>query len=157
MSLLLLDLDHFKGFNDMYGHQLGDDCLRSVAAALFRNLRRPGETASRYGGEEIAIILPNTDMAGAFVVAEKLREAVQALRLPHAANPEGGFWVTVSVGAATALSRAGGAMRMPEALLAAADAALYKAKRDGRNRVATSRLLAPNENPPGAKVTGRMA
>jgi diguanylate cyclase (GGDEF)-like protein/PAS domain S-box-containing protein len=146
MSLLLLDLDNFKGFNDQYGHQVGDDCLRAVAVAVQGAVRRPGDLAARYGGEELVVILPNTDAAGALQVAEQIRAAIEALRMPHLANPEGGGWVTASIGASTALCRVGGTMRMPESLLAAADTALYKAKHNGRNSVASTLLLAPDES-----------
>ena len=144
ISLLLLDVDHFKEFNDQNGHQVGDDCLRAVAEAII-GARRATDIAARYGGEEIAVILPSTDSAGGVEVAEKIRLAVEALRITHDGNPEGGGWVTVSVGVATALSRYGGTMRMPESLLLAADNALYKAKREGRNRVATALLVAFKE------------
>jgi diguanylate cyclase (GGDEF)-like protein/PAS domain S-box-containing protein len=142
MSLLLLDIDNFKGFNDRYGHQVGDDCLRAVAAAIADTIRRPGDTAARYGGEELAVILPDTDAAGACHMAERLRTAVERLSLPHEGN-QGFGCVTVSIGAATALSRVGGSISMPEGLLAASDAALYKAKHHGRNRIESSILLAP--------------
>ncbi|PZW44956.1 PAS domain S-box-containing protein/diguanylate cyclase (GGDEF)-like protein [Humitalea rosea] len=145
MSLLLLDLDHFKMFNDHYGHQVGDDCLRAVAAAVQKNMRRPGDVAARYGGEELAVILPNTDATGAVQVAGQLRLAVEVLHLPQLPSAEHGDWLTVSIGAATVLCREGGRMQMPEALLAAADAALYRAKRDGRNCVANTLLLATGE------------
>jgi diguanylate cyclase (GGDEF)-like protein/PAS domain S-box-containing protein len=147
VSLLLLDVDHFKEFNDQYGHQVGDDCLRAVAAAV-RDAMRATDTAARYGGEEFAAILPNTNSIGAVEVAEKLRITIEALQIPHNGNPEGGGWVTVSVGAATALARDGGTMRMPESLLQAADNALYKAKHKGRNSTATALLLAPREMSP---------
>ncbi|MCR0982501.1 sensor domain-containing diguanylate cyclase [Roseomonas populi] len=143
MSLLLLDVDHFKAFNDHYGHQVGDDCLRAVAAVVGSSVRRPADLAARYGGEEIAVILPRTGADGAAAVAEQIRAAIQSLGVPHAGNPEGGGQVTASIGAATALSRIGGTMSMPGSLLAAADAALYKAKAGGRNRVETTLLLAP--------------
>jgi diguanylate cyclase (GGDEF)-like protein/PAS domain S-box-containing protein len=141
ISLLLLDLDHFKELNDDCGHQVGDDCLRAVAAAVLGGVRAT-DIAARYGGEEIAVILPSTDTAGAVAVAEKVRSAVEALRITHEGNPEGRGWVTASFGVATALSRQGGTMRMPESLLLAADNALYKAKSQGRNRVATALLVA---------------
>lgn len=144
ISLLLLDLDRFKEFNDYYGHQVGDDCLRAVAAAVYGAVRAT-DIAARYGGEEIAVILPSTDTPGAVEAAEKVRSAVAALLITHEGDPEGGGWVTVSVGVATALSRVGGTMRMPESLLLAADNALYKAKREGRNQVATSLLVAIRE------------
>ena len=141
LSMLLLDLDHFKGFNDSYGHQVGDDCLRAVASAVLGAVRRPGDLVARYGGEEIAVILPATDAAGAFEVAEMVRKAIEALRLPHEANPEGDRWVTASIGVSTAFSRLGGTVKMPEGLLLSADNALYKAKNGGRNRVSSSMLL----------------
>jgi len=146
MSLLLLDIDCFKGFNDRYGHQVGDDCLRAVATAIKGAARRPGDLTARYGGEELAMILPDTDAVGANIVAEDARSAVEALRLPHADNLQGGGYVTVSVGAATALSRVGGTITMPEGILVAADGALYKAKHKGRNCVDTALLLTPDES-----------
>ena len=144
ISLLLLDVDHFKRFNDFYGHQVGDDCLRAVAQAAVGAVRQT-DTVARYGGEEIAIILPLVDTPGAAEAAEKVRAAIEALRLTHAGNPEGGDWLTVSIGAATALARFGGTMRMPESLLLAADNALYKAKHGGKNCVRTGLLIAPQE------------
>jgi len=144
MSLLLLDLDNFKAFNDNFGHQAGDDCLRAVAAAVKATARRPTDIAARYGGEELAVILPNTDLAGATAMAEKIRAAIADLALPHPGNPEGGGYMTASLGAATALSCAGGTLTMPSALLMAADTALYKAKNSGRNRVASALLLRPD-------------
>jgi diguanylate cyclase (GGDEF)-like protein/PAS domain S-box-containing protein len=151
ISLLLLDLDRFKEFNDHYGHQVGDDCLRAVALAI-RGSVRATDLSARYGGEEMTVILPSTDTAGAVAAAEKVRSAIEALRIPHQANAQGGGWVTASIGAATALPRYGGTMTMPESLLLAADNALYKAKRDGRNCVATALLMASKDGidlPPG--------
>jgi diguanylate cyclase (GGDEF)-like protein/PAS domain S-box-containing protein len=144
ISLLLLDLDRFKEFNDQYGHQVGDDCLRAVARAV-RGAVRATDIAARYGGEEIAVILPSTNTVGAVEVAEKVRFAIEALQITHEGNPEIGGWMSASIGVATALSRDGGTMRMPESLLLAADNALYKAKREGRNRVATALLVAFRE------------
>jgi diguanylate cyclase (GGDEF)-like protein/PAS domain S-box-containing protein len=142
ISLLLLDLDHFKQFNDSYGHQVGDDCLRTVAATL-RATVRESDVAARYGGEELVVILPDTDSAAAAELAERFRAAVEALGLTHRANPEGGGFVTVSIGVATALSRDGGTIAMPEGLLLSADLALYKAKHEGRNRAAMTLVVAP--------------
>jgi diguanylate cyclase (GGDEF)-like protein/PAS domain S-box-containing protein len=141
MSLLLLDIDHFKKFNDEHGHQVGDDCLRAVANAAARAVGEK-DIVARYGGEEIAIILPLADTMRAVETAEKVRAAIEGLRLTHTKNPEGGGWVTASIGAATALARHGGTMRMPESLLLAADNALYKAKHGGRNRVESGMLIA---------------
>jgi diguanylate cyclase (GGDEF)-like protein/PAS domain S-box-containing protein len=89
ISLLLLDVDHFKPFNDRYGHQVGDDCLRAVAIAV-REAVRGTDIAARYGGEEIAVILPSTNSVGAVAAAEKVRTAVEALQITHEGNPEGG-------------------------------------------------------------------
>lgn len=143
MSLLLLDIDHFKDFNDTYGHQAGDDCLRVVAAAIRSGLKRPADILARYGGEEFAVILPDVDASGAVEVAGRIRQAIADMKIPHLKSQTGRGKVTASVGVATALARNGGTIRMPEGLLLAADTALYKAKRNGRNRVDTALLLAP--------------
>ena len=141
ISLLLVDIDRFKEFNDNYGHQVGDDCLRAIAIAV-QGASRGTDIAARYGGEEIAVILPSTFTPGAVEVAEKVRSAVEALKLQYQVCPDGRSCVTVSVGIGTALARDGGTMRMPESLLLAADNALYKAKNEGRNRIATALLVA---------------
>ena len=140
MSLLLLDIDQFKTFNDAYGHQVGDDCLRSVSAALISAAHRPGDTVARYGGEELAIILPNSDFAAAATVAERARNAVEDLGIPDGFRVGG--VVTASVGVATALARDGGSAPMPQALLSAADRALYAAKEAGRNCCRRNLILA---------------
>ena len=153
MSLLLLDIDHFKGVNDRYGHQVGDDCLRSIAHTLQSLISRPADLVARYGGEEIAVILPDTDQDGAFSIAEKMRQSVEALGIPNQDNREGNEIVTVSVGVATAFSRVGGRIAMPEGLLMAVDRALYQAKHEGRNRVACSMLLmSANHGDPTAST-----
>ena len=144
ISLLLLDIDHFKEFNDEYGHQAGDDCLRAVAAAV-QGAVRDTDIVARYGGEEIAVILPSTNTGGAVEAAEKVRFAVEALQLSHSSGPGNQGWLTASIGAATALARHGATMKMPESLLLAADNALYRAKHEGRNRVATALLVAAKE------------
>lgn len=141
LSLLLLDVDRFKQFNDGYGHQVGDDCLRAIAGAVSAACMPPA-FAARYGGEELAIILPGCDAPEALRIAETVRAAVGALRVPHAENPAGGGFVSASIGVATALAGIGGSTTMPQALLTAADHALYKAKNDGRNRVGTATVLA---------------
>ncbi|WP_338663450.1 diguanylate cyclase [Pararoseomonas sp. SCSIO 73927] len=132
LSMLLLDVDRFKMFNDRYGHLAGDDALRAVARAMEAAIRRPGDLAARYGGEEFAVILPNTDAAGAREVAELARAAIARAGIPHEANESG--LVTASIGVAAAQPVAA---TQPESsmLVAAADAALYEAKRTGRNRV----------------------
>jgi diguanylate cyclase (GGDEF)-like protein/PAS domain S-box-containing protein len=141
LSLLLVDIDHFKEFNDRYGHLAGDDCMRAVAAAVSGAVRATDITA-RYGGDEIAVVLPFTDTPGAIKAAEKVRSAIEHLQLPLEENHENGSLVTVSIGLATACARQGGTVKMPESLLLAADNALYRAKHDGRNRVAAALLLA---------------
>ena len=131
LSLVLLDVDYFKAFNDHYGHAAGDDCLREVAATLAMLVRRPGDLCARYGGEEFAAILPHTDLAGARTLAERIREAVLALEIPHegsAVSPH----VTVSIGIAASDPSAA---QEPEDLLRDADRRLYEAKTAGRNRV----------------------
>ncbi len=145
MSLLLLDIDHFKRFNDQFGHQAGDDCLRAVAQAVAKNLNDPNHRAARYGGEEIAVVLPKIGSEEATTIAERLRLAVGALHVPNAPSPLNGeaTQISVSIGVATALARHGGTMRMPESLLLTADSALYKAKNGGRNRHALMLLMAP--------------
>jgi diguanylate cyclase (GGDEF)-like protein/PAS domain S-box-containing protein len=144
-SLILLDVDHFKAFNDHYGHQVGDDCLRAVAHAVEKAVGRPNDLVARYGGEEIAVILPKTDLKAAMELGERIRRRVQELALVHEKSANGEGVVTISVGVAAALSRHGGTMKMPESLLMAADTALYKAKLQGRNRVATAFLVASPE------------
>jgi diguanylate cyclase (GGDEF)-like protein/PAS domain S-box-containing protein len=143
ISLLLLDVDNFKAFNDHYGHQVGDDCLKTIASCVAATVQRPRDFVARYGGEEIAVILPETYLDGAQYVAESVRRAVEELQLPHVGNPEGSGFVTVSVGVTTALSTAGGTIVMPESLLLTVDGALYKAKQNGRNRIESSILFTP--------------
>lgn len=134
LSLVLIDVDHFKRYNDFYGHQAGDDCLRAVAAALSGSVRRAGELTARYGGEEFAILLPGSDMNAALSLAERARCGIAGLGLAHAARPDGTH-VTISAGAATlSTSQAGGAAGLSATLISAADQALYRAKGTGRNR-----------------------
>ena len=132
LSLLMIDLDHFKLYNDQYGHQQGDACLQAVAQTLRAGLGRAHDLVARYGGEEFVCLLPEIDAAGALSVAESLRTGVQALQLPHASSPVAGV-VTISIGAASGVPRGDGT---PTDLLARADASLYRAKSEGRNRVA---------------------
>jgi len=116
LSIVLVDIDHFKQFNDLYGHVAGDETLRTVADALTSAVRAT-DTISRYGGDEMAVILPDTDSAGAMRVSEEVRAGVEALQLLHAANGECGGHVTVSVGAATAFARQGGTATIAESLI----------------------------------------
>lgn len=140
MSLLLIDIDHFKEFNDANGHQVGDDCLRSVGAALQTSLDGSGGLLARYGGDELAIVLGGSDSRSAALTAERARAAIEALEIPHGATASGR--VTISIGAATAFARDGGSVAMPHALLASADRALYMAKEAGRNCCRTTLLFA---------------
>ena len=131
LALLMLDIDYFKAFNDEAGHQAGDDCLRRVAQALRDNLHRAADLISRYGGEEFAILLPETDVEPARKIAESLREHIESLDIRHPAAPLGR--VTVSIGLASVIPPRDGA-NVGE-FVRYADAALYDAKRSGRNRV----------------------
>ena len=130
LSLILLDVDHFKALNDSLGHQRGDVCLALLAGEMNRIARRAIDLVARFGGEEFAMILPNTGIEGARRIAEEVRRAVMDLNIPHPASP-GPSYLTVSAGVACAT----GAQNTPDKLVAAADRALYTAKRQGRNRV----------------------
>jgi diguanylate cyclase (GGDEF)-like protein/PAS domain S-box-containing protein len=129
LGILMLDIDRFKAFNDTNGHPAGDICIRAVADAIRAVLRRPSDLAGRYGGEEFAILLPNTDEAGVAVTAERVRRGVQELGLVHPGSEFG--IVTISVGGAAIMPPIGDIG--PAAFVEAADAALYAAKRGGRN------------------------
>ena len=130
LSVLMIDIDHFKLLNDARGHLAGDACLRDVAQALRQALVRPGDVLARYGGEEFIVLLQEAGSTGAIVVAERLRAAVEALRIAHPGHSPG--VVTVSIGAASAASQG---RASTESLIAAADKALYEAKSSGRNQV----------------------
>lgn len=131
LSLVMLDIDYFKNFNDAYGHAQGDACLAAVARAMADCLHRPGDLAARYGGEEFICLLPDTGSRGARAVAESIREAVAALAIPHARSAAASV-VTVSIGA---LAAACPPDADPGDLFRQVDALLYKAKENGRNRV----------------------
>lgn len=129
LSLLMLDVDMFKAYNDHYGHQAGDECLRAIAVALRSCCQRSGDLLARYGGEEF-VLIADADQAGALQFAEKLRSAVEDIKLAHARSPSG--QVTASIGLATLVPDP---TTSPDTLLRLADEALYQAKADGRNRV----------------------
>lgn len=141
LSLLMMDIDCFKAFNDTYGHQSGDLCLTQVAAALTSIVKRAGDQLARYGGEEFAALLPDTDLHGAAAIAERVRAAVEQLQIVNEASPAGHTTVSIGFGAVVASDAA-----TPQALIAAADEALYRAKREGRNRTqeATSVTVQPS-------------
>jgi diguanylate cyclase (GGDEF)-like protein len=130
IAMLMCDVDFFKLYNDTYGHQAGDDCLRKVAKAIRLNTERPSDIVARYGGEEFAVVLPETTIGGALMVAEKIRHAIRELNIPHESSPAG--MITMSIGIASA---APGFDNPPDDLIQAADKALYCAKREGRDRV----------------------
>ncbi len=130
VALMMCDVDHFKRFNDTYGHQAGDECLRQVAKTIAANLERASDVAARYGGEEFAAVLPETPIGGALFVAEKIRHAIHALNIPHAGSPLGR--VTLSIGIACMVPDIDNPY---DELLSAADKALYHAKHTGRDRV----------------------
>lgn len=133
LSILMVDVDHFKKFNDRYGHPAGDECLAQIAKVLQQTLRRPDDMVARYGGEEFIALLPQTEASYAVVVADRIRAAVEALHMRHESSTSSHF-VTVSVGVASC--RADFLLKS-SALIAAADQALYQAKHEGRNRVCT--------------------
>ncbi|HEF4762002.1 TPA: GGDEF domain-containing protein [Pseudomonas putida] len=128
LALLMIDVDHFKAFNDRYGHLAGDQCLRDIAAIIIDHIKRPGDLAARFGGEEFSVVLPGTDYVGAFLVAEKVRCAVQEAGFAHSDSPEG--VITVSVGVC---GYDPAQQTRIEDLIGAADKALYVAKASGRN------------------------
>ncbi len=128
LSVLLFDIDHFKGYNDTFGHQAGDECLKAVAKAIADATSNTSGISARYGGEEFAIVLPNVSEANALKVAEAVRLTVRSLGIPNPAAPRG--YVTVSVGVSSKTEAT-----LNEAMLVGdADLALYEAKRQGRNQ-----------------------
>jgi diguanylate cyclase (GGDEF)-like protein len=144
VSVLMIDVDHFKPYNDSYGHQAGDACLKQVAAAIGKSLFRKTDLACRYGGEEFSVILPAADPQSAVLVANRIRENIAALAIPHPGNPGTGV-VTVSIGVACAYPQGAGGDEA--ALLKLADDALYAAKRAGRNQVELNLMQVPHADP----------
>lgn len=131
LSVCMMDVDFFKRFNDFYGHAAGDNCLRRVAKALASAIQRPADFVARYGGEEFVYVLPDTDANGTVALAEKFRDSVAALEIPHADSAVATY-VTISGGLATAIPVENSS---PAQLLDAADQLLYWAKRAGRNQI----------------------
>jgi two-component system chemotaxis family response regulator WspR len=132
ISLLMIDVDYFKAYNDAFGHLEGDEALRQVAKAIRANSSRPSDLPARYGGEEFALVLPNTSPGGARLLAEKLRQTIAGMNIPHIA-PSQGSSLTVSIGLATVVPQVGSHSRQ---LIQTADQGLYAAKHNGRNQVA---------------------
>ncbi|VAW66390.1 diguanylate cyclase/phosphodiesterase (GGDEF & EAL domains) with PAS/PAC sensor(s) [hydrothermal vent metagenome] len=136
LSLLMLDIDFFKAYNDTYGHQVGDVCLYSVGKILSAQLQRASDFTARYGGEEFAIVLPNTSLEHARMLAERIRRAVEEARI-KSGDDRVSPWLTVSVGVATAMAEFG---QLSSGLVRAADNCLYESKRSGRNKVCDRRV-----------------
>jgi len=131
LALILCDVDNFKLYNDTYGHQLGDDCLKQVARAIACSVNRPSDLVARYGGEEFAVILPNTPIEGAVCVAERIRAAIEALQILHERSPVRPH-VTLSLGVAALVPAEALSLKQ---LIALADDALYEAKQAGKNHI----------------------
>ena len=131
LSLIMIDIDHFKLFNDNYGHQAGDECLIKIANMLSTSVKRKTDVVARYGGEEFVCVLPNTGIDGALVMAENFRTNILSLQIPHIHSSAGNY-VTISQGVSTTIPTKD---LSPNALVLAADEALYKSKENGRNRI----------------------
>ncbi|MCX8027447.1 MAG: diguanylate cyclase [Thermodesulfovibrionales bacterium] len=131
VSLIMIDIDFFKAYNDLYGHLKGDECLKAVAQEIQKTLKRSSDIAARYGGEEFAVVLPGTDIKGAMMIARLIWENVLALNIKHEASKIMDC-VTISLGVASEIPSIGSTC---EELISKADKALYKAKRCGRNRI----------------------
>jgi len=131
ISLLMVDIDFFKSYNDHYGHLAGDDCLKRLAQILKETARRPADLAARYGGEEFALLLPETDIAGALRVAERLQERIKSAHIPHEFSPVASH-VTLSIGVAATVPSDS---QLSQQLIESADSCLYAAKKGGRNRI----------------------
>jgi len=134
LSVLLMDIDFFKQYNDAYGHGRGDKCLKEVAQALAGTIRRPGDFVARYGGEEFIAVLPETDIPGAMTIAETMRSNVELLKILHAQSVPLDF-VTISIGVSSVFPSGGFSDAALVSVVAAADEMLYKAKAAGRNQV----------------------
>ncbi|EAW34232.1 diguanylate cyclase domain-containing protein [Lyngbya sp. PCC 8106] len=131
LSLILADIDYFKSYNDHYGHQAGDECLRQIAQAIHDAVKRPADFVARYGGEEFAVILPNTDIEGAKLVAELIHSQIHQLQLPHPQSTVCPF-ITLSQGVSACVPQPEDSLKM---LIARTDGALYQAKEQGRDRI----------------------
>lgn len=140
IALMMCDVDHFKRFNDHYGHQAGDDCLRRVATGIAGQFERAADIAARYGGEEFAIIMPETTQDGACHVAEKILQNIRSLNIPHVDSPHAR--VTLSIGIASTIP---GVDNPPDDLILAADRALYCAKTEGRDRLCRADAFPSHE------------
>lgn len=143
LALMMCDVDYFKRYNDAYGHQAGDRCLQKIARAIHLNVRRTGDLATRYGGEEFAVIMPNTDHRQAYIVAEKVHRAMLELQIEHHHSDIANH-VTLSIGIASTIPQG---IFHPTNLVRLADAALYEAKVNGRNQIIVKRSDAVESHP----------
>jgi len=134
LSMIIGDIDYFKQFNDLYGHQEGDNCLITIAQTLEHSLHRPADIVARLGGEEFILLLPNTHLAGCLQIAEGIRKRISLLRIPHKGSSCSPY-VTMSLGVSSMVPNH---KQLPDDLIAVADKALYMAKQNGRNRVETA-------------------
>ena len=151
LTVVMCDIDRFKAYNDACGHLEGDDCLRKVARAVFDAARRPGDHAGRFGGEEFVVVLPGTDLEGGLAVGEALRKAVRDCAIPHPRAVADGI-VTISIGVASAVPVPG---MSPEAVVEAADRAMYVAKSEGRDRVRGAAMAdLPGRSPTPSRFRG---
>lgn len=131
LSLMMIDIDYFKRYNDHFGHVQGDECLRQVAKAIAQSVNRPYDLAARFGGEEFACVLPETTLQGALILAEKIQARISQLAIAHPGS-EVSEWVSLSIGVASLQPRVD---REPNELIALADQQLYQAKHNGRNQI----------------------
>jgi diguanylate cyclase (GGDEF)-like protein len=138
LSLIMMDIDHFKAYNDHYGHLAGDECLRRLARAISDICKRPADLFARYGGEEFVLLLPETDSKGAVMMANLVQEKIKLLRIPHSYSEESDQ-VTMSIGLATMIP---GDDETPLNLIGSADNLLYAAKRSGRNQIMEKEMAA---------------
>lgn len=137
MSMIMIDIDFFKNYNDTYGHLAGDGCLKNIARVISDSVNRPSDLVARYGGEEFMVVLPGTDIEGASFLAESIRKGVGDLKIPHTSSMISGH-VTISLGVATTNQTRG---LTPDKLILAADQSLYKAKQGGRNQVKVADIV----------------
>ena len=143
LAMILIDVDYFKKFNDLYGHVAGDECLRQVAAVIKASEQRSNDLAARYGGEEFAVLLPDTNLDGALVVAESIRKALHALKIEHVGNTAGIVTVSAGIDVLTSITEKDSAA----SFVSAADAALYGAKASGRDRIQVHHPIPATGNP----------
>jgi len=141
LALMMIDIDHFKKFNDRYGHVAGDECLKRVAETIRVNIGRSPDFVARYGGEEFVVVMPDTDVRGAEIVAERVRQSIEKLTIPHETS-ETSPHVTISLGVTSVYSET---IDSPDDIVRLADDALYKAKNEGRNRICIASTTATNE------------